>query len=159
MVMFQGVMHFQGIPGTRPSSGSTNRPGSAGAKAALEALRAEGATPVGRTEAPSSMQGFSMLACTAGAFIACAGILGASAPASAVESAPDPATVEASKRSAASSLFPQSMREPISLPAEVIIGGVAVTLAAGYLGRGERIDRDWTSGGAKLMSDAKKAAE
>merc|ERR1719272_2208929 len=117
-------MHFQCIAGTRPSLGSANRAGGAGAKPALEALKAEGARPVERTEAPASMQGFSILACTAGAFIACAGILGASAPASAVETAPDPESVEAGRRALSSSIFPQFMREPSSLPVEV--GGGAV---------------------------------
>merc|ERR1719272_811122 len=118
-------MHFQCIAGTRPSLGSANRAGGAGAKPALEALKAEGARPVERTEAPSSMNGFSILACTAGAFIACAGILGASAPASAVETEPDAATVEAGRRQLLSSPFPMDMRQPVGLPFEV---GAGVTI-------------------------------
>ena len=51
------------------------------------------------------------------------------------------------------------MREPSSLPVEVGIGVVAVGTLAAALGRGERIDRDWKSGGEKILSDAKKAAE
>jgi len=159
MVMFHGVLHFQHMGGTRPSLGSANRAGSAGAKPALEALKAEGARPVERTEAPASMQGFSILACTAGAFIACAGILGASAPASAIETAPDTETVEAGKRALAASLFPQSMREPVGLPVEVGVGVVVVGVLAGAFGRGQAIDRDWKSGGEKLIDAARKAAE
>merc|ERR1719272_2539414 len=149
-------MHFQCIAGTRPSLGSANRAGGAGAKPVLEALKTEGARPVERREAPSSMQGFSILACTAGAFIACAGILGASAPATAVETAPDPESVEAGRRALAASPFPQSMREPVGLPVEVGVGVVVVGVLAGAFGRGQAIDRDWKSGGEKLIDAARK---